>query len=120
MSNDSPLDILEQLLSSSDIQVNSFSFDEVVDAIADAGIDLTGYSPEEIESALASLHSEAKANAESVTAAGESEYNTSASSKTLSFTGAGACWWCSGTGVVWNGSSNEVCSHCGGSGIGPE
>ena len=38
----------------------------------------------------------------------------------VSFTGAGRCWWCSGTGVVWSGSENEVCSHCGGSGIGPE
>jgi len=37
----------------------------------------------------------------------------------ISFQGAGACWWCGGTGVVWSGSENQECPKCGGSGIGP-
>ena len=43
------------------------------------------------------------------------------SKKEISFGAAGECSYCYGTGVTWNFSEgkNEICSACGGSGIGP-
>jgi hypothetical protein len=40
--------------------------------------------------------------------------------KEISFGAAGACTWCSGSGVVyWPSGEPTPCTHCGGTGIGP-
>lgn len=111
------MDEVFDVLTSSGCEFNeSWTVDQLTDFIVESGIDITAFSPEQIEQLLDLC---TDAHPEIVEEDGESAASETPGAQ-VSFTGADRCWWCSGSGVVWSGTENESCSHCGGSGIGPD
>ncbi len=114
MSVDDILNFVEQLALSSGLSIESLSLDQITGILSDAGIDLADFSSDQLEKVFSSLgiDSDALSNGSSTSVDSHQHHD-------VSFTGAGRCGWCYGTGVVWSGGQNVTCTHCGGSGLGP-
>lgn len=106
------------------VSLDSLSFDDLTDMMVSADIDPSQLSDEQMDS-LMELCSGSSPVHSAVEIDPHSSDSTSADASgskhdhEVRFGASGKCGWCYGTGVVWSGSQNKSCYHCGGSGIGP-
>lgn len=94
----------------------NWTIDQLTDLLFESGIDITQFSKEECDQLLDMCIDSQQMSEPSI----EDTSALSVKQSGISFGSSGRCWWCSGSGVVWSGGQNVTCSHCGGSGIGPE
>jgi hypothetical protein len=106
-------DIFKMLISSDYPIDGNFTVDQLTNFIINIGIDIKKFSKEEIDQ-LFEMCIEAQKSTEN----GAANFYQEAAAKgsNISFKGEGLCWWCYGTGVIWSGVENKVCSYCEGSG----
>ena len=112
-------DIFEMLMSSDYPIDGNFSIDQLTDLIIDSGIDISAFSKEEISQLLEMCVDSQEVEIDTMNATQDTQQTQNTE---ISFKGAGKCYRCYGSGVIWNFSEgkNEKCYVCGGSGIGPE